>query len=97
MIKDKVFWHFFAVTRYGPEEEDRQWDSGGGDDYYYSNYYRRDRYENKINRSRTKRSASNKELTRGYSESMDEDVGAHSIVFAKQSIKIKKVIQIFCS
>ncbi|KAG8263546.1 hypothetical protein J6590_030701 [Homalodisca vitripennis] len=62
---------------YGQEEEDRQWDSGGGGgggDYYYSSYYGRDRYENKINRSRTKRSASNKELTRGYSESMDEDV-----------------------
>ncbi|XP_054287555.1 phorbol ester/diacylglycerol-binding protein unc-13-like [Macrosteles quadrilineatus] len=66
-------------SRYGQEEEDRQWDSGGGgggqgQDYYYSNYYRQNRYENKINRSRTKRSSSNRELTRGFSESMDDDV-----------------------
>lgn len=76
--------------RYGQEQEDRQWDSGGGggggQDYYnnYSSYYRQDgnqdRYENKLNRTRTKKSTSNKELTRGYSESVEEDVSVLELV-----------------
>lgn len=79
-----------VCRRYGQEQEDRQWDSGGGggggQDYYnnYSSYYRQDgnqdRYENKLNRTRTKKSTSNKELTRGYSESVEEDVSALELV-----------------
>lgn len=76
-----------CLRRYGQEEEDRQWDSGGGgvgggqQHYYGGSYQVRDEYKNQINQSRTKRCSSNKDLTRGFSESVDEEVSCFTTYF----------------